>query len=310
MKSKPALYWTFIRPFTLLVPATGMVCGGLMALGAEPRWASDWSPHTWGMVLRILAGAVLAASLNAFSNGINQIYDLEVDRINKPHRLLPSGKLSLREGKILSLWFLLLSLSLAAWISPPCFLLVALAALLTYVYSAPPLRTKGRGIWANVTIAIPRGTLLVVAGWSTVKEVGYLEPWFVGGVFGFYFLGAVTTKDFSDVEGDRLGGCRTLPVLYGVQRAIRMIAPFFVLPFLAILPGTLSGILTGNRVILVGLGLGLPTWGGYIASLLLRTPPGGVASGSYPAENHPSWRHMYLLTLVAQLGFAAASLLR
>ena len=78
----------------------------------------------------------------------------------------------------------------------------------TLLYSVPPFRTKRLGIWANITIAIPRGMLLKVAGWSSVKTIGGLEPWYIGAIFGLFLLGATTTKDFADMEGDR---ARRLP---------------------------------------------------------------------------------------------------
>ena len=56
-----------------------------------------------------------------------------------------------------------------------------------------------------MTIAIPRGVLLKVAGWSTVKTVMGVEPWFIGAIFGLFVLGASSTKDFADIEGDRAG---------------------------------------------------------------------------------------------------------
>ena len=61
-----------------------------------------------------------------------------------------------------------------------------------------------------------------------------VEPWYIGAIFGLFLLGASTTKDFADMEGDRRGGCRTLPIIYGVKRAAWMISPSFVLPFLLI----------------------------------------------------------------------------
>ncbi len=267
-------YFRFIRPFTLLVPALGMVCGALMGLSVDPKGVSDWSPGGEEIILRILAGAVLAASLNAFSNGLNQICDLEIDRVNKPHRMLPSGRISMPEAWGLSLVFLVVALLLAIWINYQCFLVVLGGALGTCLYSAPPFRTKSRGIWANLTIAVVRGTLLPVAGWSTVKHVLQPEPWVLGAILGVYFLGAVTTKDFSDVEGDRRGGCRTLPVIYGVHRSIRIIAPFFVLPFLALVPGAVFGLLSGQPALLAGLGLILAGWGGWIILLLVRSLAG------------------------------------
>ena len=88
------------------------------------------------------------------------------------------------------------------------------------------------GVWANVTIAVPRGLLLKVAGWSMVASVFHLEPWYIGSIFMLFLLGASTTKDFSDMEGDAAAGCRTLPIRFGVERAAQMISPFFVVPWL------------------------------------------------------------------------------
>ena len=47
-----------------------------------------------------------------------------------------------------------------------------------------------------------------------------------------FLVGAASTKDFADIEGDRAGGCKTLPILHGPRKAAWIIAPFFVLPWL------------------------------------------------------------------------------
>ena len=177
-------------------------------------------------------------------------------------------------------------------------------SVLVWAYSAPPLRTKRHGIWANVTIAIPRGMLLKVAGWSTVKTIFDPEPWFIGTIFGLFVLGASTTKDFADIEGDRAGGCQTLPILYGVKQAAWMIAPFFVLPFVLIPIGVRTGLLTGNPLLLDLLALVLVVYGIYTVYLLVRKPEELAFT-----ENHPSWTHMYLMMMVAQVGFALAYVL-
>ena len=185
----------------------------------------------------------MAIVFNAGSNALNQIYDLEIDRVNKGKRPLPSGRLSNRAGVDVHGDHYTLTLVLAWLVAPggrhECFWIVLVAIVATYIYSVPPLRTKQYGLWANITIAVPRGVLLKVAGWSAVKTVFGVEPWFIGSIFGLFLLGASTTKDFADMEGDRRGGCRTLPILYGVTRAAWMISPSFVLPFLLINIGTL-----------------------------------------------------------------------
>ena len=56
-----------------------------------------------------------------------------------------------------------------------------------------------RGALASLTIAIPRGILLKVAGWAMVAHVAFTEPWYLGGIFGLFLIGASTTKDFADI---------------------------------------------------------------------------------------------------------------
>ncbi|HEX4568586.1 MAG TPA: hypothetical protein VH138_18270, partial [Vicinamibacterales bacterium] len=71
---KPRLLLEFSRPFTLLAPALGFASGAATAAGAFPR-------ETWHLRLVVypLIGLTMAAVLNAASNALNQIYDLEID---------------------------------------------------------------------------------------------------------------------------------------------------------------------------------------------------------------------------------------
>jgi 4-hydroxybenzoate polyprenyltransferase len=279
-----------------------MLSGAVTAYGAHPRFVH--TGRTFGAWAGDVAVGCLAAGLlNAASNVINQVFDLSIDRINKPSRVLPSGQLS----PVAALWFSVglyaASLLAAATINAAVFALFVLGALATVIYSVPPMRTKRFGWWANVTIAIPRGTLLKVAGWSVTKPVLAPEAWLIGAVFGLFLLGATTSKDFADVEGDRAGDCRTLPVVYGRVRAIRMIQPFFTVPFLLLAAGGATGVFTGNRLALVGLGLGCAAWGHAVIRMLARDPDAQLT------ENHPSWRHMYYLMFALQVGFMVAYLL-
>jgi 4-hydroxybenzoate polyprenyltransferase len=303
IRERIRLYTEFARPFTLFAPALGMASGGATAIGAAPREA--WS--VW-LVVYPLLGALMAAVLNAGSNGLNQIYDYEIDAVNKPKRPLPSGRMSRREAWAFT-WATFAAAWLLAWLVAPggrheCFWLVVAATLITTLYSVPPFRTKRLGIWANVTVAIPRGALLKIAGWSSVKTVVGVEPWFIGAIFGLFLLGATTTKDFADMEGDARGGCRTLPIQFGVTRAAWMISPAFIVPFLMIPIGAWTGILTGHFWLLQTLGAVMVAYGVYVCYLMLRRPEDLAVE-----ENHVSWAHMYRMMFVAQIGFALAYLL-
>jgi 4-hydroxybenzoate polyprenyltransferase len=300
---KARLYLEFSRPFTLVAPALGFASGAATAYGAAPR--ETWHVH---LLLYPVIGLTMAAVLNAASNALNQIYDLDIDRVNKPKRPLPSGRLSIHDAWVFTWIAYAVALTLAWFVEPAgrheCFWIVMVATVITILYSVPPFRTKRLGIWANVTIAIPRGVLLKVAGWSAVKTVFGAEPWYIGAIFGLFLLGASTTKDFADMEGDARGGCRTLPIIYGVTRAAWMISPSFVIPFLMISAGAWAGILTGNFLLLQVLSAVMTAYGIYVCYLMLRRPEDLAVE-----ENHVSWAHMYRMMFVAQIGFALAYLL-
>ena len=316
------------RPFTLLPPTLGVISGAVTAFGSAHN--PDPLRHvTLAVILTVALGSACAAILNAASNVINQYYDIEIDRRNKPNRHLVTGAISM-SGAFVYAMILYVAAILPTWLvvihpwtslrdrltAPPalheCFAIYLAGTFFTFVYSAPLFgRTKRHGIWANVTIAIPRGMLLKVAGWSMVSSIIHLEPWFIGLIFMLFLLGASTTKDFSDMEGDRAGGCKTLPIKYGVRRSAWMIAPFFVLPWLLMPVGALmqnplepgTTILTGNPAVLIALGIGLCLWGIYTCRLILKRP-----EELAEVENHVSWKHMYLMMMAAQIGFAVAYL--
>ena len=311
-------YVALARPFTLLPPLLGIISGAVCA------WGSAHNPDptravTTSVVLTVALGSICAAFLNAANNALNQIYDLEIDRINKPKRPLPAGALTIRQAWIFTWIMFVLGLIPTWWVvvypyttwrakffaplsEHECFFIYLAAFVSTFIYSVPAFgRTKAHPIGANLTIAIPRGCLLKVAGWTMVARATTLEPWFIGSIFMLFLLGASSTKDFSDIAGDLAGGCRTLPITFGVRRAAYMIAPFFVIPWLLMPLGASLGILTGNLVALDILGAGLVVWGAYTVWLIVRNPDELTAT-----ENHPSWRHMYLMMMAAQIGFAAA----
>lgn len=285
----------------------GMASGGVVAY-----FASDGElrlVHGAALFATLVLGTVAAGLLNAASNAVNQIADLEIDRINKPSRPLCTGAISMRGAWVFAALTATAALAMAAvvsWITEHwgAIAMFAAATAFSAAYSLPPVRTKARGWLANLTVAIPRGVLLKVAGWSTAASIVSAEAWYIGAIMGLFLLGATSTKDFADVRGDAAGGVRTLPIAYGPVRAARIIAPFLVLPFTLIPLGGWIGVLTPpaeqsfTLPILGGVSL---LWGGYTAALVLRDPAALTRT-----ENHPAWRHMYYLMIFLQVGFALA----
>jgi 4-hydroxybenzoate polyprenyltransferase len=290
--------WTFARPFTLVPPMIGIFSGSLLGYGATQ---AKFDPA------HVLLAVLAAGVLNAASNGLNQICDLTNDRINKPHRPLPSGQITLRQAWVFTAVNYALALGMVAAVNRETFAIYVIAALATVAYSAPPVRLKRHPLGSNLIIALVRGWLLKVAGWAAVATVLHsIEPWYIGFVYFVFLLGATTTKDFSDIEGDRAAGCITLPVEYGATWSARAISPAFLVPWLLWPLGLGLHILSGDRVAILALSGVMLVWGWYVVYLINKDPHRLVTE----SENHPAWHHMYWMMMVGHLGLAGAYMLR
>jgi len=279
----------FLRPATLFAPVAGVVGG---AVAASAGWP--------GPAHRVPLAVLSALLLTGYSNGINQIADLETDRINRPARPLPSGAISMRAAWRITILLGLLSLA-AAWTVGMGFFWCCVATVpVTTAYSLPPFRFKRTAFLANLAIAVPRGLLVVVAGWAAGGGALRRDAWVLGLIAFGYIFGASVTKDFADVEGDRATGCATLPILWGPARAARFVAPFLFVPFLLAPLLAASGLLGGGVARWAIASSLLAALGGRAAMLLLRDP-------NPPADGtpHPAWLLMYLQYAAFHLAAAA-----
>lgn len=286
----------------MLAPAVGVYAGAMMAAKGE-----------WPGMICIIA-AVVGGLLNAASNALNQITDLDIDRMNKPGRPIPTGRISIGTAATVAAILYIVSLIAAYIIGFGFFVVILVGALLSIAYSMPPIRTKNNPFLANPTMAFARGILLILAGYVVQLEIGmtgaamgehvaliwsHPSPWAAGTIMFLFLLGAASTKDFADIEGDKAFGARSIPVVLGIKRAAWFMAPFFVIPFLLIYPAVALGYLLPATLPLMILAV----YGAYIAWLIVRDPDSLALEG-----NHPSWKHMYLLMMLAQIGFGVAVL--
>jgi 4-hydroxybenzoate polyprenyltransferase len=284
-----ATFWRFLRPATLPAPVAGVVGGAVAASGGMP--AQPW---------KLLAAVASALLLTGASNGVNQIADVETDRVNRPERPLPSGAMSPGEAIRLVAALFVAALALAALVDGAYLACVALTIPTTSAYSLPPLRTKRIPFLANATIALPRGLLLVVAGWAVGGGAARTEAWVLGALMWAYVFGASTTKDFADTAGDRKTGCVTLPILWGPRRAAFFVWPFLVVPFALYPAAAAAGWLPGGAGPWALLG-GVLAVLGALAGLLLARGPLPRPDG----RPHPAWGLMYLQLTAAHLGVGA-----
>ena len=98
--------------------------------------------------------------MNLYITGLNQVTDIEIDKINKPYLPIAAGRLSEANGKLivlLSLFCALLNIRQYEW---PLQATLLGSALLGTVYSAPPFRLKRFPLLAALCILVVRGSLV------------------------------------------------------------------------------------------------------------------------------------------------------
>jgi geranylgeranylglycerol-phosphate geranylgeranyltransferase len=210
-----------IRPINFLITFVSVIVAAIIS-----------SPDKFSG-LNVFLAAIAASLVMASGNIINDIYDIEIDKINRPDRPLPSGKISNKKALALYFIFLLLSLIFSWFINLPAFLIVAMTNLILYLYSTFFKRIPLVG---NITVAFLTGLVFIFGGVVVDNPIAAIVP----AVFAFLInLIREIVKDMEDVEGDNKAGVVTFPIQFGFQKSkilILLITIFLLLftlyPFL------------------------------------------------------------------------------
>jgi 4-hydroxybenzoate polyprenyltransferase len=222
-----ALY-KFTRPHTIRGTILGSLCGTIRALLDTPvaARAALASATFWTHLLpRALIGVTALLLGNAFIVGINQIYDEDIDKVNKPFLPVASGEMSKRWAWTVVGTSLLIGPALVYATFPRLlFQLYTVGLGLGLVYSVPPIRTKQNPVLAGLTIAVVRGFLLNFGVYYAVRNaLGAPFFWSPKVAFVARFMTAfatviAVTKDLPDVEGDKVTFVYMLLLLATIKR--------------------------------------------------------------------------------------------
>ncbi len=224
-------YIELIRPFTLLAPFFVSLCIMIAGLIFNVRVNQMAMPADW--ILTALRGAITMALVNAASNSLNQAADIESDIISKPYRPIPKKLIKLEEANSFAYSFYLIAMLLAFTINWYFTLITFLIMMFTVTYSLPP-RMKQYLFINQIWIAIPRGLLGILAGWSVFSNPFQVLPLAMGSIAMIFLIGGMSTKDIVDSEADKITGVNTLVNTFGVRRAAYISVPFMVAPYIFI----------------------------------------------------------------------------
>ena len=172
-----------------------------------------------------LSGFITGFAISGYSMVINDVYDIEIDKINQPKRPLPQGIVSIRSALILSLILLLLGLFSSVLISYNNALIATVFALLSWFYN---LWGKKNGIIGNFIVASSMSIPFIFGGIITTGSLSLL----VLSISIIAFLSGVgreIIKTISDIEGDKVKGIRSIAITFGPKIAARIASVFIFL---------------------------------------------------------------------------------
>jgi homogentisate phytyltransferase / homogentisate geranylgeranyltransferase len=246
--------YRFSRPESTL---GSMVMSTAIALALLPALPSD------PVVFVKIVACVLATSLwTVAGHGINQIYDLPIDRINKPEFPLPSGVMTVEQAWVVSITTGVLG-SLLAWWSMPPWLALSFVGFMTWaslVYSVPRFgsRMVRQSPWlTKLFTLIARGTVLPAGTFLTLRWLAPEQgvPWtylaFLLTFAVFFCVGMNTFEDISDMKGDLEGNYRSFALALGAVKTAGICFIAFICAFLSLA----AWMLVFPQLFRVGLGL-------------------------------------------------------
>ncbi|KAK7278789.1 hypothetical protein RJT34_23825 [Clitoria ternatea] len=210
--------WRFLRPHTI----RGTTLGSVALVARALIENSDMIK--WSLLFKAFSGLFALICGNGYIVGINQIYDINIDKVNKPYLPIAAGDLSVQSAWFLVIFFAIAGL-LIVWLNfgPFIFSLYTFGLFLGTIYSVPPFRMKRFPVAAFLIIATVRGFLLNFGVYyATRAALGLAFQWsspvvFITTFVTFFALVIAITKDLPDVEGDRKYQISTFATKLGVQ---------------------------------------------------------------------------------------------
>lgn len=193
-------------------------------------------------VLLVVASVLIAAA----GYIINDYFDINIDQVNKPDKMIVQKIINRRWAIILHLVLTFTGLALSTWVALKTSLIIILAniicALLLWVYSTT---FKKKLLSGNIIIsALTAWTVLVLyfaTNTSLSLTPGVTDNGVLGGMHTIYKFAALyagfafiislireVVKDIEDMEGDARYNCKTIPIVWGIPAAKVFVAVWLV----------------------------------------------------------------------------------
>lgn len=211
-------YLSLIRPVNGMMAVVAVWLGYALAKG--------------GIAFSLEAGYACAAAFLILSGGMaaNDFFDRKIDKKNKPHRPIPSGKVRARHALMLSLALFIIGLGLAGLVNLLALGIAVIASVLLFAYAETLSRHKHVG---NAVVALSTG-LTFVFGEAVTGSIGSPVVVILAFIALFSSWAREIYKDIEDMRADRRHRL-TLPLAEGIVHS-SAIAGAFLLIAVALTP--------------------------------------------------------------------------
>ncbi|XP_024022019.1 homogentisate solanesyltransferase, chloroplastic [Morus notabilis] len=212
--------YKFLRPYAVQQAIISAICLFARVLVENPQF------FKWPLMFKTFPGLVTIILAHAYYIGLNQIYDADIDRVNKPYLPIPTGELSDRQAWFLVIFYLLSGL-LIMWLMNADLITLSLYCLGLFFgtfYSAPPFRFKRYSLATSIFLPLTTGAIHNVGIlYATRASIGLPFWWsppivFITTFVTLFFVVISITKDLTDVEGDMKHNIQTFAAIFGLRK--------------------------------------------------------------------------------------------
>ncbi len=206
----PGALWRFGRPHT--VAGTLASIAGLYLIALAVAQAPGLDDLAW----TLLAGY----GVNVFIVGINQIADVEIDRINKPYLPLAAGDLAPAQARVIVAVAGTLPVVLALTQGTVELAAVVGGLAVGVAYSLAPLRLKRYPALASLCISGVRSVVVNLGVYAHFAGAITAPVWALTAFVAPFSFAIAILKDVPDIEGDRRYHIATFTLRLGARRVL------------------------------------------------------------------------------------------
>ena len=196
-------FWRFSRPQTMIT--TSLTVWGLYFLTLGVTNSKFPGVH----LSQVFITWIACLCGNIYIVGLNQVEDIEIDKINHPDLPLVSGDFTKEQGQLIVIISGILALVISWVTSPSLFWMILISLVIGTAYSLPPIRLKRYPFWAALSIFSVRGTIVNLGlfshfSWLFQKSQGISSALWVLTVFILVFSFAMKIfQDIPDLPGNK-----------------------------------------------------------------------------------------------------------